>query len=318
MIAQTTQFTEPGWRHVNGANGLLPNDGKFDTYNTYEAPNRSAWSLVAETSAATAAEPETFHVTGGLPARVVHVWATNLRGPGQFMNLGDVRPHDGTFSAVLQPGYVYTFTTTTGQSRAGGHPAAAPASGPAPLPYTAAEDAAGMARLLAPVGSFGYVHGTHDPDHRGKAGRMALPRPGHLAVRGRRRQHLERLHRLGPRGAAAIRDGVRAARRRADRPVPGHRRGPGQPVSRLRIEAGQQRRLAAHGQRLGHGDARVRESGGQPYTYNLSLTTQGATISARINGARVASVTSRTYQNGPAGLASLGYYPVQYFRFRVG
>ncbi len=54
------------------------------------------------------------------------------------------------------------------------------------------------------------------------------------------------------------------------------------------------------------------------HTYNLSLTTQGATISARIDGARVATVTNRAYQNGPAGLASLGYYPVQYPRFRVG
>jgi hypothetical protein len=32
----------------------------------------------------------------------------------------------------------------------------------------------------------------------------------------------------------------------------------------------------------------------------------------------VASVTNRAYQNGPAGLASLGYYPVQYPRFSVG
>jgi hypothetical protein len=54
------------------------------------------------------------------------------------------------------------------------------------------------------------------------------------------------------------------------------------------------------------------------HTYNLSLTTQGATISARINGARKASVTNRASQNGPAGLTSLGYYPVQYPRFSVG
>jgi hypothetical protein len=54
------------------------------------------------------------------------------------------------------------------------------------------------------------------------------------------------------------------------------------------------------------------------HTYNLSLTTQGTAISARINGVHLATVTNRAYQNGPAGLASLGYYPVQYPHFSVG
>ena len=129
------------------------------------APNRSAWTMVAETSAATAAHPETIHVTGGLPATTVHVWASSLRGPGQFLKLSNDPPHDGTFTTVLRPGYLYTFTTTAGQSRAGGQPAAVPAAvsaaGPMPLPYTATPDGAGMATMLAPVeGSFGYVHGT--------------------------------------------------------------------------------------------------------------------------------------------------------------
>jgi hypothetical protein len=74
--------------------------------------------MMAQTSVATAAQQVTVHVTGGLSARVVHVWSTNLRGPGQFIQRGDIIPHQGAFAALLQPGYVYTFTTTTGQSRA--------------------------------------------------------------------------------------------------------------------------------------------------------------------------------------------------------
>jgi hypothetical protein len=38
----------------------------------------------------------------------------------------------------------------------------------------------------------------------------------------------------------------------------------------------------------------------------------GATISAQINGVRVAAVTNHAYRYGPAGLGSLGYYPVLY------
>jgi hypothetical protein len=53
-------------------------------------------------------------------------------------------------------------------------------------------------------------------------------------------------------------------------------------------------------------------------TYTLSLTTRGTTISAQINGVRVATVSSRAYRYGPAGLGSLGYYPVRYPSFTIG
>jgi hypothetical protein len=52
-------------------------------------------------------------------------------------------------------------------------------------------------------------------------------------------------------------------------------------------------------------------------TYLLSLTTRGATISAQVNGVHVATVSGRAYQYGPAGLGSLGYYPVRYPSFTV-
>jgi hypothetical protein len=54
------------------------------------------------------------------------------------------------------------------------------------------------------------------------------------------------------------------------------------------------------------------------HIYAMSLTTRSTTISARIDGRRVATVTSHAYRDGPAGLASLGYYPVRYPRFSVG
>ena len=51
--------------------------------------------------------------------------------------------------------------------------------------------------------------------------------------------------------------------------------------------------------------------------YTLSLTTRGTTISARINGVLVAAVTNGMYRFGPAGVGSLGYYPVLYSSFTV-
>jgi hypothetical protein len=52
--------------------------------------------------------------------------------------------------------------------------------------------------------------------------------------------------------------------------------------------------------------------------YALSLTTRGTVISAQINGVLVAAVTNRMYRYGPAGLGSLGYYPVRYPSFTIG
>jgi hypothetical protein len=51
--------------------------------------------------------------------------------------------------------------------------------------------------------------------------------------------------------------------------------------------------------------------------YTLSLTTRGTSISAQINGVLVAAVTNGRYRYGPAGLGSLGYYPVRYRSFTV-
>jgi len=52
-------------------------------------------------------------------------------------------------------------------------------------------------------------------------------------------------------------------------------------------------------------------------TYALSLTIRGTVISAQINGVLVAAVTNRMYRYGPAGLGSLGYYPVRYPSFTI-
>jgi len=312
VIAQTTQFTAAGWRHVSRANSTLSGGG---SYTTYESADRSAWTLVAQTSGAKAAQLITVHITGGLPGRVVHVWGTNLHGPGQFVRGADITAHGGTFTAMLSPGYVYTFTTTAGQSRAGGHSAAVPAARPLPLTYTAAPDPADLARLLSPIeGSFSYVRGVLTQTTVGRpvewhdlgrsispyavvgadtwrdytvSARVVLPRSG-----------------TGPTGAALI------ARFQGFRKTT---------VSHFR---GYELRLSSDGawQLAAGGPAPATLASGwvaAGNTYTMSLTTLGSTISARIDGVRVATVTSRDYRGGPAGLASLGYYPVRYPRFSV-
>ena len=313
VIAQTTQFTAPGWRHVAGASGTLPAGGSYDTY---LAPGRSAWSMVAQTSVSSAAQQITVHVAGGLPARVVHVWSTSLRGAGQFIRRGDIIPDRGAFGALLRPGYVYTFTTTTGQSRAGGHPLAVPAAGPMPARYTATPDGAGLADMLAPIdGSFGYVHGVLTQTVTGEPVEWQYPgrSPAPYAIIGENAWHDYTVSarvmlppsRTGSPGAALI------ARFEGFR---------GSAVSQFR---GYELRVRGNGawQIVANGPAAVTLASGSvaaARAYALSLTTRGITISAQINGVPVATVTNRMYRYGPAGLGSLGYYPVRYPSFTIG
>jgi hypothetical protein len=132
VLAQTTQFTHPGWVYVDGADGSLKSGG---SYVSYEGPGRKAWSMVAQTTTASKAQQVTVHVAG-LPASVVHVWATDVTPSSTtfFVRQPDIHPKAGTFTATLNPGYIYSFTTTTGQGH--GKPGAPPAAAAMPLPYT--------------------------------------------------------------------------------------------------------------------------------------------------------------------------------------
>ena len=167
VIAQSTQFTQAGWRYVSRASGHFSVGG---SYVGYEAPDRSGWSLVAQTSDARAPQAITVRIDGGLPSSAVHVWSTKLNGrPRQwFARRADVHPRAGVFRYVLDPGYVYSFTTTTGQSKgvaAGPAGSAAaplpPRSAPMPLPYHAFPDQSGQAWALATLdGAFEYLPGS--------------------------------------------------------------------------------------------------------------------------------------------------------------
>jgi len=159
-IAQTTQFTQVGWRHIPGASGLI---GPSGNYVSYESPNRHDWSLVAENTGNHANQtisPQTItvHLTGGLTTANISVWSTNLLSADSshwFVQRPDVHVSKGSFSYTLQPGYIVSFTSTTGQSHLQATP---PASVPMTLPYTAAADAGNEAwGLDSQEGTFVYA-----------------------------------------------------------------------------------------------------------------------------------------------------------------
>ena len=124
--AHTTQFAQPGWKYLDGpACGLLPGGG---SYVTLKSTNGTDYSVILETVDAKQPQPITLELSGGLSAGDVHVWRTNPQE--QFVHLKTVRPAAGRLAITLDPGAIYTLSTTTGQRK--GTPPVPPAK---PFPH---------------------------------------------------------------------------------------------------------------------------------------------------------------------------------------
>jgi hypothetical protein len=186
-----------------------------------------------------------------------------------------------------------------------------------PLPYTAAPDAAGMARMLSPIeGSFGYVHGALTQTTVGEPVEWHYPGPSPTpyAIVGWntwRDYTVSARVVLPPSGSASPTPGAALIARfqGLHGTTVSHFRG-----YELKVRSDGAWQLTANGPEpvtLASGSVAAAR------VYAMSLSTRGTTISARINGARVATVINGAYRYGPAGLASLGYYPVQYPSFGV-
>jgi hypothetical protein len=161
-MAHTTQFTAPGWRYQDSASGYLGGNRANGGYVTLRSPNGTDYSTIVETVDATAAQTLSVTVAGGLSTGTVHVWASNVKSTNlsdYFKHTTDITPSGGKYTLTLQPGFLYSITTTTGQSKgsakgAAGHGLA--------LPYTDNFDGYGVgheARYLADMdGAFEIVN----------------------------------------------------------------------------------------------------------------------------------------------------------------
>ncbi|WP_053851543.1 ricin-type beta-trefoil lectin domain protein [Streptomyces sp. NRRL B-24085] len=136
VMAHTSQFTSPGWRYLDASSGYIGGNRANGSYVSLKSPNNSDYSTVIETMDAAGAQTLNFNVTGGLSAGTVHVWSTDVRSadPAQhFVHAADITPSGGGFSLTVQPGHLYTLTTTTGQGKG---TATGPARSALKLPYS--------------------------------------------------------------------------------------------------------------------------------------------------------------------------------------
>ena len=134
--AQVTQFTAPGWKFLNSGSGYLGGSESNGSYVSLKSTNGTDYSTIIETTTASAAQTVNVTVSGGLSTGAVHVWATDVNTPGsgpQFAQQSSITPVNGAYSLTVQPGYIYTLTTTSGQGQG---TAASPGQGTLTLPYS--------------------------------------------------------------------------------------------------------------------------------------------------------------------------------------
>ena len=115
--AHTTQFVKPGWRYIDRACGYLANGA---SYSTLRSPDTGDYTIVIETMDAAGPETVRFVPSGGLSGGSVYLWSTDLlsENPADWFVGRGVQTRDKAgVELLLQPGHMYTLSTTTGQRK---------------------------------------------------------------------------------------------------------------------------------------------------------------------------------------------------------
>jgi hypothetical protein len=147
-MAHTAQFTQPGWRYLDSACGWLGGSSSNGSYVTLKSTNGTDYSTIIETIGVSSAQTVHFTVAGGLSTGTVHVWASNFSSSSAsayFVHQQDITPSNGAYTLTVQPGYVYSLTTTTGQAKGSTTP---PTAAALALPYSENFDSYATGKLV--------------------------------------------------------------------------------------------------------------------------------------------------------------------------
>ena len=166
------QFTRLGWQYVDDACTKLDGGGSMCMLRD---PASGDYSIIVETKDAKAPQTVRIQIPKGLSADKLCVWLSNERA--QFVRQADLSPRGRTLVLNLEPGSVYSFSTTRGQVK--GSFDDIPASKPFPFPY---EDAFEQYTHPAEYGYLphyladliGCFELTERPDHQGRCIRQTV------------------------------------------------------------------------------------------------------------------------------------------------
>ncbi len=117
-IAHYTQFVQPGWVYLEGANGFLNKDKS--SYVTLCNPKSGDYSMIFETVDDDKDQQIEVALDKKLKQSKVYVWKTDI--DASFVKVATITPKNGRFSLKLQKGAIYSLTTTSGQRKADNKP----------------------------------------------------------------------------------------------------------------------------------------------------------------------------------------------------
>jgi hypothetical protein len=326
VIGQTTQFTSPGWKYLDTAGGYLGGARANGSYVSYAAPDKSAWSTVFETMDATASQTVTLNVAGGLPGGTLHVWSTDLSQPGlgnpHMVKNADLTATGGTYTLTLDPGHVYTVTTSTGGGAGSTTP---PQRSQLALPYSdsfAGYSTGQEAKYLATMnGAFQAA-----PCAGGRSGQclrqMAPATP------------ISWVNQPGPQPYTMMGDTGWSNYTVSSDVLLEKSGSAAEILGRVGTQATNNGGLNAYHLRLSDTGAWSLLKSNTSWTWttlasgtvsapgtntwhNMALAFQGSTITAKIDGTTVGTVTDSSYGGGLVGLGTAGYYPVQYSNLSI-
>ena len=316
VVAQTTQFTEPGWRYVDGGCGYLD---EFGSYVTLQSPDRRDHTIVIETMDTPytakffSRQDVEFRFSPEFSDRPLHLWRS---GPdAQFVHETTLRPTDGSVRLALAGDRVYTLSTTTGQSK-GDATWSVPPDQRWSLPYRDTFE-----RITESGLPFGFIDqaGVFElrdlPSGRGRGLAQVVPRKG---IEWRFHRNPEPFTLLGDARWADYGVGVDA-----QWPHDGYVSVLGritkvmqdeQPPLGYAFQIGQegQWRLVAHRRTLARGRIRPPDEG----WHRLALTFEGTRVRAAFDGRTVTTVTDDTFARGLAGLGC-GWHAAWFDHFAV-
>lgn len=142
-IAHLTQFIQPGWKMIETDETFIlhpKTNERVGRFAAYRNPETNDYSVIIRTKDSLPTNSKIRLWVNNLPAKELHVWESDFNRDEShwFVKRGTILASDQVFELEVQPGRVYTVSTTSGQNKA---KTVSPAHKAFPYPYAENFDA---------------------------------------------------------------------------------------------------------------------------------------------------------------------------------
>ena len=175
-VAHTTQFAQPGWFYIDDTGcGLLANE-KISYVTLVSPSNDNDFSCIVEAIDLNENTTISFTLKDKVKTKYLSVWKSTINKE-TFIKQKDIQIINNTFTLYIEPGSVYSITSTKGQQKGAN---IIPIEKPFPFPYF--EDFENVpigesAPYICDQGGAFEVHNSADNDKHGHVLRQLITQP---------------------------------------------------------------------------------------------------------------------------------------------